>query len=313
MLDRLDDLLKRFSAFFLVPLVNIAGIGLIFYICTKADVGSAFSGDNIKGFVATVLGFMSGLFESSLASALAFAEKYSHQIQIVSFFILGSLFVIFVVLMYVFDRLTYYAGFLLPPAFDFDIRAYAHLRRTDERLVQLDKTLRKAAAAPAGAAPAGEDAAIRDLALPAVYGMLRAYLGERNRDPYRIAFRSGLSKSIASIKTVSCYVKAYLLIAALLAAFSFMATGFSFWRAIGVIAVLLAILLLLISYYGKLFRQLVEYDIDSFIWDRCYNAHRAIDVSSLVPGAAGDPGTFGGLRRAAAERFLKIFWFEVLK
>ena len=33
--------------------------------------------------------------------------------------------------------------------------------------------------------------------------------------------------------------------------------------------ILSVVLLLLIGYYARRYRQLVEYDIDSFIWDRC--------------------------------------------
>ncbi len=66
----------------------------------------------------------SRVFEGGFGPVIAFAEKHSQQLQSLSFFVLIFILVAVIVLMHVTDRLTFLVGFLLPPAFDFDIPTY---------------------------------------------------------------------------------------------------------------------------------------------------------------------------------------------
>src|SRR5437763_17064867 len=107
MLDRLDDLIRRFVAVFLLPLMNVVALGSILYICTKQNIGDIFTSTNLSNFVAYILGFFSGVLENGFGPIITFAENHSKEIQSISFFVALFILISLIVLMYVIERLVY--------------------------------------------------------------------------------------------------------------------------------------------------------------------------------------------------------------
>ncbi len=95
------------------------------------------------------------------------------------------------------------------------------------------------------------------------YGMLRGYLGERNRDQSRMLSRQSIVRTITTIRryrrSKRIWPSALILIGA-----SSQVLNSGVARRNGCARACL-ILVLLIVYYARMCRQLTEYDIDGFL------------------------------------------------
>lgn len=267
MLGRLDDLLNKFAAVFLFPIVNLICISFIVYWCAR--------GFNVTGLMQSVhlpgdgtderFGFITKFVQENLSVITGITSAYGKEIANLSFFMAGLTSALLVLVVYLFDRLTFYIGYLFTPAFNFDIGRYGE-----------------------AAANAGRMAAVRaifgtDRPLAATYGVIRAYLGDKNADPVRLRHRASLLRSIENSTATVTYVKSYALITAFLLLYSlFFRSALSPLATLVVLVLVIAVLAGALAYFSVCCRQLVDFDVDSFIWDRGYNAEVPFNAAVLA-------------------------------
>ena len=267
MIGRLDDILSKFVAVFLFPIVNLICISFIAYWCAR--------GFNLSGLVQNVrlsgdvaderFGFVTKFVEENLSVITGITSAYGKEIANLSFFMAGLTSALLVLVVYLFDRLTFYIGYLFAPAFNFDIDRYG----------------RAAANAPRAEATRAIFGA--DRALGATYGVIRAYLGEKNNDPVRLRHRASLLRSIENSTVTVTYVKSYVVITAALLLYSLLfRSALSPLATLVVLVLVIAVLAGALAYFSVCCRQLVDFDVDSFIWDRSYNAEVPFNAAVLA-------------------------------
>jgi hypothetical protein len=272
MIGRLDDILNKFVAVFLFPIVNLICISFIVYWCAR--------GFNVAGLVANFrlsgdmsdarLGFVTQFVQDNLSVITAITSAYGKQIANLSFVMAMITSALLVLVLYLFDRLTFYAGYLLTPAFNFDIDRYGR------------------AATNAARAQAVRAILQTEHALGATYGVIRAYLGEKNTDVQRLRYRAGLLRSLESTAVAVTYIKSYVLLTALLLICSVLfASALSPLATLVVLVLAIVVLGCALNYFSICCRRLVDFDVESFIWDRAYNAEVGFNpaVLAVIPEA----------------------------
>lgn len=290
MVPRLDDIARRVVSVFLIPFVNFICICLIVYLCSeRVPLASLFDLGNVKSFLSFVFDALSEVVKTSFGSIFEAIDKYKNELRIVSLAMLGIVCALFVLLLYIFDRVTYYAGYVLPPAFRFDIAAYVARLQDTERFRLLRNHIDERVS------PA------------ACYGIVRAYLGERNKDQDRIATRREIANNLVTLDLTAQYLKCYFFLALVLV----FVPGFSVVKSLFVAVAVAVVFVALIAYFSRLYRRLVILDIDGFLWDRCYNHEQTLNTSlAAVSGSA--PVRPSSANRVARMRFIQLSLSETL-
>ena len=267
MFGRLDDLLNKFVAVFLFPIVNLICISFVVYWATR--------GFNIAGLMQNVplsgdvsqdrLGFVADFVRENLSVITEITSAYRKEIASLSFVMAVTTSALLVLVIYLFDRVTFYVGYLVPPVFNFDIDAYGD--------------------APQNANDAKTVRAIlgTDHSLGLCYGVIRAYLGDRNTNVQRIAYRAQLMRSIDSSTTVIAYIKSYVLLTAVLLLYSlFFVSPFSRPATLVVLILVSLVLAFAVYYFSLCYQRLVDFDVASFIWERCYNNAPPFEAGTMA-------------------------------
>src|SRR5262249_40296664 len=136
-----------------------------------------------------------------------------------------------------------------------------------------------------------------DVPFGIAYAAITAYLGDKNADKYRLAARVKLTRAVERAKIAFSYTKAYLLFCLLLL-LSFIVHG----RHLSVSGFISMVVILLFSFvlsclsYANFSKQLVDYDIDSFISDRSYNSALAVKFPEFSTGETHPDVTFAKTR-----------------
>lgn len=290
MVPRLDDIARRAVSVFLIPFVNFICICLIVYLCSeRVALANSFDLGNVKSFLSFVFEALSELVKTSFGSIFEAIDKYKNELRAVSLAMLAIVCALFVLLLYIFDRVTFYVGYVLPPAFRFDIAAYM-TRLQDTEHFRLLRNHIDERVSPA-----------------ACYGIVRAYLGERNKDQDRIAVRREIATNLATLDLTAQYLKCYFFTALVLV----FVPGFSAVKSLLVAVAVAVVFAALIAYFSRLYRRLIILDIDSFLWDRCYNHEQTLNTSlAAVSGSA--PVRSSAANRVARMRFIQLSLSETM-
>jgi hypothetical protein len=290
MVPRYDEIARRVVSVFLIPFVNFICFCLVVYLCSeRVPLASSFDLGNVKSFLSFVSEALSELVKTSFGSIFDVIDRYKNEVRLVSLALLGIVCALFVLLLYIFDRVTYYVGYVLPPAFRFDVTAYMTRLQDTERFRLLRNHIDERVS------PA------------ACYGIVRAYLGERNKDQDRIAARRDLATNLAALDLTAQYLKTYFFTALVL----IFVPGFSVAKSLIVAIVVAAVFAALIAYFSRLYRRLIILDIESFLWDRCYNHEQTLNTS-LAAVSGPVPVRKAALSGAARMRFIQLSLSETL-
>jgi hypothetical protein len=270
MIGRLDDILNKLAAVFLFPIVNLICISFIVYWCARGfNIAGLMQNVRLPGDLADErFGFVTRFVQDNLSVITGITSAYGKEIANLSFFMAGITSALLVLVVYLFDRLTFYMGYLFTPTFNFDIDRYG------------------GAAANAARAQAVRAVFETEHALGATYGVIRAYLGEKNADANRLRYRASLLRSLQSSGVAITYIKSYALLTTFLLIYSLL-----FVSALSSLTTLIVLLLVIgalacaLYYFSIGCRRLVDFDVDSFIWDRAYNteAHFNPSVLAVIP------------------------------
>lgn len=273
MIDRLDEILKKFVSVFLFPIVNLICFSLLFYWSSKGvSIGieqKLTSIDISQG----MFSFASEFLKSNskvLGDAL---RDYKSEIGTVGYFVAAATTVFTVLAIYLLDRSAYYLGYFLPPNIEFNVKAYAAISGDDDarEIAVLHGPLRDIFGAKCR--------------FPECYKIIRSYLGERNADPQRLAVRGKLVQRVDATRTVFCYLKAYCYVAAAIFVYaSFATTNFVPLNAFVLMLLLMGAMVASAYHYAASYRRLVDYDIASFVWERSYK--KAVEFDRVVLDAS---------------------------
>jgi hypothetical protein len=282
-LATLEALFGRVTSIFLVPLINIIFLSLIAHFISG---GINFSGNQIQGISSYVIdiasNFSKGDVSFSMDTISDFVKKNGHSIANASTFFLTAVWVTFVVFVYLIDRLTFHIGYFVPPALQFDLDEYGVLNKNAPRLRRFRSLI-------------GED-----VPFVIAYAGITAYLGDKNVDKYRLAARSKVTRAIDRAKAALSYTKAYLLFCLLLL-LTFIIHGrhLSGFGSCSIIVMLFLSFMLSCLSYANFSKQLVDYDIDSFISDRSYNSSQPVKFSDFSTGETHPDVNFAKTRIGA--------------
>lgn len=275
MLDKLDDIIKRFVAVFLFPLINLLIMISITYFATSTDTYRVSSKINIS--VTSILAAATDLIQTNLATISSALHDYQGAVPAIASASAAASLFIFVLTIYLIDRVVYYVGFVFPPSFEFDLGSY-EAKAGEGRIAALNRIFTAAC----------EVANTCEVAK--CYGAIRAYLGHKNSDQYRINQRNKFVKRIETAKTVLAYTKAYVFYLVVIFGSAVWSGGISWRGALGVFVLLVFVLVTTVWYLSFEYRTLVNYDLDSFIWDRSYNTEVTPDIrASLLLTNVGKP------------------------
>jgi hypothetical protein len=294
-LDNLEALFGRVTSVFLVPLINIIFLSMIAH---SISGGITLSGNQIQGISSYVMdiasSFSKGDISFSMEAISDFVKKNGHSIANASTLLLTAVWVTVLVFIYLIDRLTFHIGYFAPPALQFDLDEYGGLTKDSARARQFRSLIGEGV--PFGMA----------------YGAIRAYLGDKNTDKYRLAARAKLTRAVDHAKTIFSYTKAYLLLCLLLLLF-FIIHGrhLSAFGLISIIVILLFAFMLSCLSYANFSKHLVNYDIDSFISDRSYNNSQPVKFSDFSTSETHPDVNFaqtriGALLRRTCIRFAML-------
>jgi len=285
-IDKLEALFGQVTSIFLALLVNIIILSVIVHFVSG---GMDFSGTQIQGISSHILDVASSAVKGDIGfnidSISDFVKKNSRTIANASTFFLTAVWVTIVVFLYLIDRLTFHIGYFVPPALQFDLDEYGVMNKNAPRLRRFRSLI-------------GED-----VPFAIAYAAITAYLGDKNVDKYRLAARSKVTRAIDRAKAAFSYTKAYLLFCSfLLLSFTIHGRHISVLGFSSIIVILLFSFILSCVSYANFSKQLVDYDIDSFISDRSYNSSQLVKFSDFSAGEAQPHGNFAKTRIGA---FLK--------
>ena len=282
-LDALEKLFGRVASIFLAPVINIIFLSLIAHFISG---GVNFNGSQMQGISSHIFDLASSLakgdFSFNIDSISDFVKKNGHSIASASVAFLTAVWITVVVFVYLIDRLTFHIGYFVPPGLQFDLDEYGVVNKNAPRLRRFRSLI-------------GED-----VPFAIAYAATAAYLGDKNVDKYRLAVRAKLTRAVDRAKIAFSYTKAYLLFCLLLL-ISFIIHG----RHLSVFGFTFIIVILLFSFmlsclsYANFSKQLVDYDIDSFISDRSYNSSLPVKFSDLSTGETHPDGNFAKTRMGA--------------
>ena len=111
---------------------------------------------------------------------------------------------------------------------------------------------------------------------------------EKNADAQRLAYRAGLVRSMRASAVILTYLKSYLLITVFLLICSLLlASTLSPLATLLVLVLLIAVLACAAYFFSVCCRSIVDFDVDSFIFDRGYNSEVHFDpaVLAVIPQA----------------------------
>ena len=267
MLGRLDDLLDKFVAVFLFPIVNLICISFILYWCTRGfNISGLMQNVHLSGDVSEErLGFVTKFVRENLSVITDITSAYRKEIASLSVVMAATTSALLVLVIYLFDRATFYLGYLIPPTFNFDIDAYGRAVKN-----------------------ANEAATVRvivgtDHSLGLFYGIIRAYLGDRNTDVHRIAYRAKLMRALDSSTTVIAYIKSYMLLTVVVLIYAaFFVSPFSLPPTLVVLILISLVLAFALHYFSQCCQRLVDFDVASFISERCYNNTPPFDAGTVA-------------------------------
>jgi len=264
-LATLEALFGRVTSIFLVPLINIIFLSLIAHFISG---GINFNGNQIQGISSHIVDLASSVAKGdihfNIDSISEFVKKNGHSIASASTFFLTAVWITFVVFVYLIDRLTFHIGYFVPPTLQFDFDEYGVLNKNAPRFRRFRSLI-------------GED-----VPFGIAYAAITAYLGDKNVDKYRLAARSKVTRAIDRAKSAFSYTKVYLLFCLLLL-MTFIIHGrhLSVPGSASIIVILLLSFMLSCLSYANFSKQLVDYDIDSFISDRSYNSSLPVKFSDF--------------------------------
>jgi hypothetical protein len=272
----LEALFGRVTSIFLAPLINIIFLSVIAHFISG---GINFSGNQIQGISSHIFDLASSVVKGDISFDIEpisdFVKKNGHSIANASTVFLTAVWVTVVVFIYLIDRLTFHIGYFVPPALQFDLDEYGVLNKNAPRLRRFRSLI-------------GED-----VPFGIAYAAITAYLGDKNVDKYRLAVRAKLTRAVDRAKVAFSYTKAYLFFCLLLL-LSFIIHG----RHLSVFGFTSIVVILLFSFalsclsYANFSKQLVDYDIDSFISDRSYNSSLPVKFSDFSTGETHPDGNF---------------------
>jgi len=267
-LDKLEALFGQVTSVFLALLINIIFLSLIAHFISG---GMNFSGNQIQGISSHIFDLASSVAKGDLSfnidSISDFVKKNGHSIASASAAFLTAVWITVVVFLYLIDRLTFHIGYFVPPGLQFDLDEYGVVNKNAPRLRRFRSLI-------------GED-----VPFGIAYAAIAAYLGDKNVDKNRLAVRAKLTRAVDRAKVSLSYTKAYLLFCLLLLlSFTVHGRHISVFGFISIVVVLLFSFVLSCLSYANFFKQLVDYDIDSFISDRSYNSSQIIKFSDFSTG-----------------------------
>ena len=266
-LGRLDDLLGKFAAVFLFPIVNLIAISFILYWCTRGfDISGLMQNVHLPGDGSEErLGFVTKFVRENLSVITEITSAYRKEIASLSFVMAVTTSVLLVLVIYLFDRVTFYVGYLMPPVFNFDIDAYGRAEQN------------------ANDANAVRAVLGTDHSLGLAYGIIRAYLGDRNTNADRLAYRAKLMRSLDSTNSVIAYIKSYVLLTAVLLLYAvFLVSPFSRLPTFVVLVLVSLVLAFAVYYFSLCYQRLVDFDVANFIWERCYNNAPPFEAGTIA-------------------------------
>jgi hypothetical protein len=282
-LDKLEALFGRVTSIFLALLVNIIFLSVIAHFISG---GINFNGSQMQGISSHILDLASSVAQGDISfnmdSISDFVKKNGKSIASASAAFLTAVWVTVVVFLYLIDRLTFHIGYFVPPALQFDLGEYGVVNKNAPRLRRFRSLI-------------GED-----VPFGIAYAAMTAYLGDKNADKYRLAVRAKLTRAVDRAKVAFSYTKAYLLFCLLLL-LSFIIHG----RHISVSGFIFIVVILLFSFvvsclsYANFYKQMVDYDIDSFISDRSYNSSQTVKFSDFSTGETHPDVNFAKTRIGA--------------
>ena len=291
----LEALFGRVASIFLAPLINIIFLSVIAHFISG---GINFNGSKIQGISSQVFDLASSVVKGdihfNIDSISDFVKKNGHSIASASTVFLTAVWVTVLVFVYLIDRLTFHIGYFVPPALQFDLDEYGVLNKNAPRLCRFRSLIGDGV--PFGIAYAG----------------ITAYLGDKNVDKYRLAVRAKLTRAVDRAKLAFSYTKAYLLFCLfLLLSFIIHGRHLSVSGFISIVVILLFSFMLSCLSYANFSKQLVDYDIDSFISDRSYNSSQPVKFSDFSTGETYLDGNFaktriGELLRRTCIRFAML-------
>jgi predicted PurR-regulated permease PerM len=223
----------------------------ITYGVTNADTNRISA--SASNFLTSVISTSTKFIESNLAAISSALGQYSGAVQTIASAFAAALFFIVVLAIYLIDRSVYYFGYFFPPNFRFDLSAFekeASVGRS-EALTQIFS---------------------KECTVSKCYGAIRAYLGHKNLDTYRISQRNKIVNGIETAKQVFAYVKAYTVYVIVLLMASFGGIAISPLGATITIVTLILVLCVTVFYFSAAYQSLIKYDLDSFIWEQSYNS-----------------------------------------
>src|SRR5262249_51003277 len=279
----IEALFRRFTSVFLAPLVNIIFLSVIAHFISG---GMNFNGSQIQGISSHIFELASSVVKGNISFDIAsisdFVKKNGHSIANASTVFLTAVWVTVIVFIYLIDRLTFHIGYFVPPALQFDLDEYGVLNKNALRLRRFRSLI-------------GED-----VPFGIAYAAITAYLGDKNVDKNRLAVRSKVTRAIDRAKVAFSYTKAYLLFCLfLLLSFVIHGRHLSASGFTSIIVILLFSFVFSCLSYANFSKQLVDYDIDSFISDRAYNSSLPVKVSDFSTSETHPDGNFAKTRIGA--------------
>jgi hypothetical protein len=279
----IEKLFARVTSVFLAPLINIIFLSAIAHFISG---GVNFSGNQIQGISSHISDLVSSVVKGDISfnidSISDFVKKNGRSIANASTIFLTAVWVAVVVFVYLIDRLTFHIGYFVPPALQFDLDEYGVLSKNAPRLHRFRSLI-------------GED-----VPFGIAYGAITAYLGDKNVDKYRLAVRAKLTRAIDRAKTAFSYTKAYLLFCLLLLlSFTVHGRHLSAFGFSSIVVILLLSFMLSCLSYANFSKQLVDYDIDSFISDRSYNSSQPVKFPDFSAGETHPDVNFAKTRIGA--------------
>ena len=258
MLTQLDDVIRRLSSFFLVPLINVVLLAVIIWYCSRNRVSlvELIPHVDIGGGIQYFIDFLkekSGLTQIRQEDMMrlfpgvaAFTTGLTTFLASASWITFLFLTFLFFLIIYLIDRAVYVIGWLVPLDYEFDDDFYAAANATDERLTALYGLI--------------------DTAPPfsRLYGIVRAALWgsgftRENKE------RQSILSHIRTSDDWFTYTKGYMaLLVIVLLPLAFLSLTDPWRIALCLLVAFLGAALLTIR-YAQLHQMLVEHDVDRFL------------------------------------------------
>ena len=286
MIGRIDELIQRLVSFFVLPVINVTIVSLLLHWCLadQYSVSSLIGKLDIGGITQYFANVLGALVSGNFDTIKDLAGRYSSQIATVSNIVAFVMILTIIVVMVLLDRAIYAVNWVVPLDFDFDPETYGAQHRGDARLRRLFFLLGQ----PFDFATA--------------VGVVRSFLGEHSVDASRLARRNALARSLGIARTTFDYAKSYVCLLLVFWAAALAAPALKLGSITWLLGASLAIAVGYLIWYANAYQSLLEFDIDSFIAVRSYDARA--DRFVMPDGQGADP--CAGLSRAPSRRLLDM-------